>query len=413
MPGVQPTAQRRGDCRVRTETDQHEGTLRGSQLRRQLARNRGRGSGRRACRTGRARDRRTRPGRLQCLTRRQREIGHAEGPLHRRRERARHGVVDGLGRDRRDVPGHRPIDVVEREQLMRVTRGELGRDLRRDGNQRLLIEIGIGNRQHQIRGARPERREHDARLPPELAVDRGRDAGVRLVPHQHEVHARLAQFVDQNQHFTAGKTEDALDPRLGDQSGHSGRRRRHAESPLARAASCETHGPRVIVCRHAGPGAAIHHVERPRPAGTSARHECPHPDRPGPARGRCRDWRRRHRVSHDGRSESRPRAVVGRGARGVSQRRAQRGHRAVAAGDQNHGHRGLVPAPALVGAVVLRHLPGAVDRVGQRRADQRLRARTRHDHGRPRASAVGRRRTRPARRDARRDRRLRRLRERS
>ena len=70
--------------------------------------------------------------------------------------------------------------------------------------QRFLIEIRAGDRQKQICRAGPERCQDNPGLAIELAVDRGGDAGIGFVPHQHEIHARLAQLVDEDQHFTAG-----------------------------------------------------------------------------------------------------------------------------------------------------------------------------------------------------------------
>ena len=111
----------------------------------------------------------------------------------------------GVGlRDLLDDAAHRPERVVQRQQLMRMRRGKVVGDLRGDRQQRLLIEIGARDRQQQVGGAGTERGDDDAGLAIELAVDRGGDAGVGLVPHQHEIDARLAQLVDQDEHFAAG-----------------------------------------------------------------------------------------------------------------------------------------------------------------------------------------------------------------
>ncbi len=97
---------------------------------------------------------------------------------------------------------------------MGVAGREFVRELRRDGQQRLLVEIRARDRQHQVGGARPQRGQHHAGLAAELAVDGRRDAGIGLVTHQHEVDAHLAAFVDQDQHFSAGQAEHPIDARI-------------------------------------------------------------------------------------------------------------------------------------------------------------------------------------------------------
>jgi hypothetical protein len=188
---------------------------------------------------GRVRVRRRRshpPGRRACIRRRRRlhrfarrhrQVGGAVRPLHARRQRARHHLAGVGAGDLVHEAAHRPIGVVEREQLMGVARRKLVRDLRRDRQQRLLIQVGARQRQHQVGGAGPEGRQHHAGLAAELAVDGRRDAGVGFVPHQHEIDAGAAQLVDQHQDFPAGQPEHTRDARVGQSLRHRRRRRCH------------------------------------------------------------------------------------------------------------------------------------------------------------------------------------------
>jgi hypothetical protein len=105
---------------------------------------------------------------------------------------------------------------VERQQLMRVAFRELVRQLRRDREQRFLIQIRAAERQHQVRCARAERRQHHAGLSAKLSVDRRGDAGIRLVPHQDEIDAGAPKLVDQHEHFASRQSEDAFDASVGD-----------------------------------------------------------------------------------------------------------------------------------------------------------------------------------------------------
>ena len=82
--------------------------------------------------------------------------------------------------------------------------GKLVGDLRRDGEQRFLIEVGVGDRQQQVGRAGAERGNDHTRLLLQLAIDRGGESGVGFMPHQDEIDARLAQFVDQDQDFATG-----------------------------------------------------------------------------------------------------------------------------------------------------------------------------------------------------------------
>jgi hypothetical protein len=122
-------------------------------------------------------------------------------------ERIAHGFNGVLARDLPHRAAHRAEGVVQRQQLVRVAFGQVVRQLRGDGEQRFLIEVGIGHRQQQVGSAGAERGNHHARLALQLAVNGGGNAGVGFVAHQHEVDAGLAQLVDQDEHFSARKTE--------------------------------------------------------------------------------------------------------------------------------------------------------------------------------------------------------------
>ena len=156
-----------------------------------------------------------------------REVRRAVRPLHALRQRARHDLEHVAAGDLVHVPRHRPIGVVKRQQLVGVAGGKPVRDLRRDREQRLLIQIRAAQRQHQVRRSRPQRRQHHARLAAQLAVHRRRDAGVRFVAHQHEVDAGASKLVDQDEHFAARKSEHAFDPGIGKNFGGRSCGRRH------------------------------------------------------------------------------------------------------------------------------------------------------------------------------------------
>ncbi len=82
-------------------------------------------------------------------------------------------------------------------------------NLRREGEQRLGVERRTGDRQHQVGGARPERRQDDAGLSAQLSIHGGGNSRVGLVAHQDEVHARAPQLIHQHKHFASGQSEDA------------------------------------------------------------------------------------------------------------------------------------------------------------------------------------------------------------
>ena len=80
-------------------------------------------------------------------------------------ERASDHFGDIRLRDLLGNAAHRPEDVMERQQLMRVDGRKLVRDLRGDRQQRLLVQIRIRDRQKEVGRARAERGDHDAGLP--------------------------------------------------------------------------------------------------------------------------------------------------------------------------------------------------------------------------------------------------------
>ena len=84
---------------------------------------------------------------------------------------------------------------------------------------------------------------------------------------------------------------------------------------------------------------------------------------------------RRRRVGNRRRRQLRRRAAVDDRDRGVLQVRAPGGHCPLAARHRDDRGRRLGRVPAVMGQGLLRAVPGAVDRCGQRRADQRDRAR--------------------------------------
>ena len=126
-----------------------------------------------------------------------------------------------------DDAADRLIDSVQRQQLVRMRGRIVIRQLRANREQRLLVEVRVAQRQHQVCRSRPERREHDTRLSAQLAVDRRRDAGVRLVAHQDEVDPGAPQFVDQHEDFAAWQPEDAIDAGIGQKPGGRRGRGRH------------------------------------------------------------------------------------------------------------------------------------------------------------------------------------------
>ena len=156
--------------------------------------------------------------RLQRLASGQREVRHAERALHAAGQRLRHHVEHVRAGDLLDITRDRPVGLVQRQQLVRVAGREIVRDLRRDRQQRLEVQIGVRHRQHQVRRARTQCRQHDARLAAQLAVDRRGDPRVRLVAHQDEVDAGAAELVHQHEHLAARQSEDALDAGIGQNS---------------------------------------------------------------------------------------------------------------------------------------------------------------------------------------------------
>jgi len=105
---------------------------------------------------------------------------------------------------------------------MRVTRRELLGNLRRDGEERLLIQIGAAEGQHQVRRARPQRAQHHPRLAAKLPVDGGGDASVGLVTHEDEFDAGAAQLVDEHEHLAAWQAEHAIDAGAGKKAREDG-----------------------------------------------------------------------------------------------------------------------------------------------------------------------------------------------
>jgi hypothetical protein len=95
----------------------------------------------------------------------QRQIRHAERTLHAACQRLQQ-ASNVRARNLLDISRDRAIRIVQRQELVSVARREIIRDLRRNGQQRPEIQICVRHRKHQVRRARPERRQHDARLAP-------------------------------------------------------------------------------------------------------------------------------------------------------------------------------------------------------------------------------------------------------
>ena len=161
-PLCQPAPDR---CRVRridAEPNHDERALRAPQCGHELSRLFAGAGAPGSCRRDRARCAVGR--RLQRLASGQREVRHAERALHAAGHRLRHHVEHVRAGDLLDVARDRPVGLVQRQPLVRVAGREIVRDLRRDRQQRLEVQIGVRHRQHQVRRARTERRQHDARL---------------------------------------------------------------------------------------------------------------------------------------------------------------------------------------------------------------------------------------------------------
>ena len=86
---------------------------------------------------------------------------------------------------------------------MGVAGWKVVRDLRRNREQRLLIQKGAAEREHQVGGARTQSGQHDAGLSAQLSVHRRRDAGIGLVPHQDEIDSDAAEFIHQDENFAS------------------------------------------------------------------------------------------------------------------------------------------------------------------------------------------------------------------
>ena len=230
VPPRQPLAQARRDGLIDAQSDQHERAFRFRQFRleRQCRRSRV-GAVNNGVVTMPVGRRRARRHRLDRLSRRQRHVRHAVGTLHAGVEREPDGVAGIRARDLLDHLAHRPVSVVQGQQLVRVAGWKFVGDLRRDGEERFLIEVRARHRQEQVGGAGAERGDYHARLPSQFAVDRGGNSRVGLVPHQHEVDADFPQLVDQDEHFTTRQAERPVNPSICQGPRHRRRRRRHRD----------------------------------------------------------------------------------------------------------------------------------------------------------------------------------------
>ena len=137
----------------------------------------------------------------------------------------------------------------------------------------------------------------------------------------------------------------------------------------------------------------------------------PQARRPGPGGGGHRHRLGRRGVGHGGGRALRRRPPMGHCHWRVLQVRAERGYRAVATGHWSDRGGGLGRVPPEVGEGLLRHLPRALDRRGQRGADQCHGPGHRQPHRRRRAAILGGGGAQPDRRCARLGGRLRALRE--
>ena len=72
-------------------------------------------------------------------------------------------------------------------------------------------ELGVGRRRHQIRGARPQRREANARLAGQAPVGGRHEPGCLLVAGQNQAYARTRKGVEEIEIFLAGNAENVLD----------------------------------------------------------------------------------------------------------------------------------------------------------------------------------------------------------
>ena len=99
------------------------------------------------------------------------------------------GLGDGSGDvlrpgDQEVVLGDRHGDAADVRLLEGVGADRGRRDLAGDGHHRDRVHVGVGDRRHQVRGARPAGRHADADAPGGLGVPGGRVAGSLLVPDQ-------------------------------------------------------------------------------------------------------------------------------------------------------------------------------------------------------------------------------------
>ena len=128
-------------------------------------------------------------------------LRHPEGVAHERGDRRRaDDLVGHLGQGR-----HGRNDVDDLEACLFSADDPL---LAGDHHHRHGTEQGIGGASGQVQGARPERRQANARLARQSAIGRGHEGGRLFVPGQHELDFRLPQGLDDIEVLFPGNAED-------------------------------------------------------------------------------------------------------------------------------------------------------------------------------------------------------------
>ena len=119
---------------------------------------------------------------------------------------------DHLRRD--DLPGKLGERLHRGDHIDHLEPGLPGRKypfLSGDHHHRHGAEERVCRTRRKIQGARPERRQADARFACQTAIGRGHECGRLLMPCQHELNGRFADGLDNIEIFFAWDTEDPVD----------------------------------------------------------------------------------------------------------------------------------------------------------------------------------------------------------